>query len=305
MDPHAQAIFDFVKNDRDHGANVLAREMLSRIEVWVSNLDSLFLTELDELAQALAKCRPSMAPIYNCAERWHQQLQTLSPSVDVKQAVLEELSKVRTALLTANQAIAEHCLEMLKELPLAPSKPIPLKARATKDKICIFTHSYSSSVETLFKAMVGENMKFRVILTTSYPGLEGKALAEKLNGLKIGVTLIPDTQAALFMPEADLVIVGCDTCLADGFMVNKCGTHLLALSAKEQQKPFWFLADSFKHSQLKRSELKLEEMDTAELEAPSGDFILPRNIYFEPVPRSLYTGWIDELGVHTKIRKQT
>ena len=287
MESKAQAILDFVVQDRLHGANSLAREMLLRIENWVHELDSLFLTELDELAQALTTCRPSMAPIGNCADRWHQQLQTLEPSVDVKAAVLEELGKVRTALLSANQSIAEHCRALISS-----------EAGSNKEPLCIFTHSYSSAVETLMESLVASALPFRVVMTTSYPGFEGQNFAAKLNDLKIETTLIPDTQAAILLPECDYVILGADMLLEDRHVINKCGTYLIAAAAKELHKPLWFLADTFKHSHLKRPAITLEEMDVSELNAPSGDYIQVRNIYFEAVPSNLYTGWIDEQGVH-------
>ncbi len=280
MDPKAQAIVDFVKSDRDHGANQLAREMLNRLEDWVQGLDSTFLTEMDEVAQALMTCRPSMAPIGNCARRWHERLQSLSPSLDVKSAILLEIQEVVKDLVSANQKIAQHCREILPDNP------------------CLFTHSYSSAVATLFEYLVLEGIPFSVILTTSYPGFEGNKLAAQLETMAVETLIIPDTQVGMFIGGCDMAIVGCDTLIPDEGFINKCGTYLLALAAKDQGKPLWVLADTFKHRNCKLKDVSLEEMDISEIQAPVGVHVEAKNIYFEPVSKALISGWIDEQGIH-------
>ncbi|WP_020410424.1 translation initiation factor eIF-2B [Hahella ganghwensis] len=280
MDPKARAIIDFVVADRDHGANQLAREMLGRLEEWVQENDSIFLTEMDEVAQALMTCRPSMAPIGNCAARWHHRLQSLSPAVDVKSAILQELHGVVEDLLSANQKIAQHCQAILPDNP------------------CLLTHSYSSAVAAFMEYMVLEGRPFNVMLTTSYPGMEGLRLAEQLDKLEVETTIIPDTQIGILIDDCDLVVVGCDSLVPRQGFVNKCGTYLLALSAREKGKPFWVLADTFKHRDCKLKDIVLEEMDASDLHVPMGDHLQARNIYFERIPESLISGWIDENGVH-------
>jgi len=47
----------------------------------------------------------------------------------------------------------------------------------------------------------------------------------------VGVTLITDAQAALFVGGADLVLLGADALSTRG-AVNKAGSHLLALAAR-------------------------------------------------------------------------
>ncbi|OZG72838.1 hypothetical protein BTA51_12735 [Hahella sp. CCB-MM4] len=280
MDPRAQAIIDFVKTDRDHGANQLAREMLQRLEEWVQELDSTFLTEMDEVAQVLMTCRPSMAPIGNCATRWHERLQSLSPSLDVKTAIIQELQEVVEDLVSVNQKIAQHCREILPESPR------------------LMTHSYSSAISTLFEYLVLEGVPFSAVLTTSYPGLEGNKLAVQMEKLEVETVIVPDTQIGMFINECDLLVIGCDTLIpAEGF-INKCGSYLMALAAKDQGKPLWVLADTFKHRNCKLKDVPLEEMDISEIHAPVGDHLDTRNVYFEPVPKKLMTGWIDENGVH-------
>ena len=69
---------------------------------------------------------------------------------------------------------------------------------------------------------------------------------------------ITDAQGGLF-DQADAVLVGADALLADGTLVNKAGTYLLALAAKDQNVPFWVCAESFKCTTTPADAFALEE----------------------------------------------
>lgn len=111
------------------------------------------------------------------------------------------------------------------------------------------------------------------------------------------VTLITDAQMGLFVPQADLVLTGCDCWLADHHFVNKSGTLLLALAARHFGKPFWVLADTFRDSPETSESVRLEEITPTELQAPEGLWITTRNVYFESVPDALISGRVSEQGV--------
>ena len=66
--------------------------------------------------------------------------------------------------------------------------------------------------------------------------------AQTLAAAGMRVTLLTDAEAGLFIPECAAVVVGADSILADGAVVNKAGTYLLALAAhanRPQRVPFW------------------------------------------------------------------
>jgi len=185
---------------------------------------------------------------------------------------------VTSELENASAAIARHA-----------SRQIPADA-------VVMTHSASSVVIELFHLLAQRKQNFSVICTQSSPGLEGHKLAKTLNDMGVPVTLITDAQIGLFIPRADVVMTGCDTWLADGHFINKSGTRLLALAAHADHKPFWVLGDSFRQSNQTSDDVSLEEMPVTELHAPDGEWITPRNIYFETVPDYLVTGGINEQG---------
>ncbi|MEQ9547135.1 MAG: initiation factor 2B [Marinobacter sp.] len=269
FDDTARDLLERLRNDHESGATALALRTLSDLAVYTEDADR---DDLAALLEALRNARPSMLVIDNALARVESQL------ADGK-SPLAAINHVTRELESASVTIAQYARQQI------PSNAV------------IMTHSASSVVIALFRLLVRKRHRFSVICTQSSPGFEGHQLALILNDLKVPVTLITDAQMGLFVPRADMVITGCDTWLADGHFINKSGTRLLALAARAHKKPFWVLGDSFRHSGQTSGEATLEEMPASELNAPEGDWITPRNIYFETIPESLVTGRISEQGV--------
>jgi translation initiation factor 2B subunit (eIF-2B alpha/beta/delta family) len=82
--------------------------------------------------------------------------------------------------------------------------------------------------------------------------------------------------AALYsaLADIDIVVVGADAVTPET-VVNKVGTALVALAARERRKPIWVLCGSAKF-------------------APAG-WRLQLAQLFEEVPRAWFTGVIDDL----------
>jgi translation initiation factor eIF-2B subunit delta len=278
MDAKAHAIVQTVREDHEAGAAQLAARALALLQVWLRQ-GPVSAAELEALLQALTEARPSMVPLANAVARCRRQLdwdhdgqQLSAQATHVVTAVLEQLQQ-------ANDRVARNACTL-----------VPKGAS-------ILTHSRSSQVLALFRLLAERRHPFSVICTQSSPGNEGFTLARELDQLGVQVTLITDAQAGLFMAEADLVLSGCDSWLPDRRFINKSGTYLVALAARDQRKPCWVLADSFKESPHTRQAVTLEEMAPEELGAPAGARIRARNIYFETVPVRLISGRVSELGV--------
>jgi ribose 1,5-bisphosphate isomerase len=73
------------------------------------------------------------------------------------------------------------------------------------------------------------------------------------------------------MNQIDRVIVGADAVSANGAVVNKIGTSLMALAAREARTHFFVAAESYKFSpETMFGELvKIEERDASEIISPS------------------------------------
>lgn len=272
LETPARAVLAQLEQDTRSGASQLALVTLRNLQAYVAR-EPHPARELGPLLEALACARPSMRVIGNTITRLQEKL---SQQPGKATQVIAELI---TALETATGDLVRHARTLIK-----PGDTL-------------LTHSASSVVIRLFTELAAEGFEFSVICTQSSPGFEGHTLARELDRLGVPVTLITDAEMGLFVPQADLVLTGCDCWLADHHFLNKSGTLLLALAARHFGKPFWVLADTFRDSPETAGAIRLEEMAAGELKAPEGARITVRNVYFEPIPDTLISGRVSEQGV--------
>ena len=110
------------------------------------------------------------------------------------------------------------------------------------------------------------------------------------------VEYIIDAAIGNHIQQADAAVVGADRILADGSVVNKCGTSLLALAAQYYKKPLYVIADGSKCVKYGADNLSLEEMPITELGAPCSPYIYPHNFYFDVTDAALIDKYITECG---------
>jgi translation initiation factor 2B subunit (eIF-2B alpha/beta/delta family) len=131
-------------------------------------------------------------------------------------------------------------------------------------------------------------------------------MAQELQQHGFAVTVITDAQADIFLPQCRAVVVGADSVLANGDVLNKAGTALLGWAARGHQIPFYVLCETLKISprrwipdpaQLQENLHMLEEKEGSEVwdQVPPG--IAVRNFYFDRTPAALVSAWITEDGV--------
>jgi translation initiation factor 2B subunit (eIF-2B alpha/beta/delta family) len=127
--------------------------------------------------------------------------------------------------------------------------------------------------------------------------MEGRNLAERLAGEGVNVLLVVDAAAAMFMESVDVAVVGADSVLYDGSFVNKVGTRIVALAARDQGAPFYVVCSTSKFNVMNYlgRGVTLEEKEPSEVAEIEG--VNVRNPYFEVVPSRLVTGIITEMGV--------
>lgn len=237
--------------------------------------------DLNAFAVDLQQTRPSMAILVNIIDAWREEINQNSHSnlSTLKQVSLDKANSLMVQSSQANERIVQHVCGLVAE------------------NSAILTHSLSSTITSCFIELVKKNIS--AIITESRPGNEGLIVAEKLSKLGIETQYITDAQLGLFMPKADVVLVGADSILADGSVVNKAGTYLTALAAHDAETPFYVCAESFKQSRKTIETIQLEEIDSAELNLPELPHVVPRNIYFDITPAKLITGRVNEHGIKT------
>lgn len=79
---------------------------------------------------------------------------------------------------------------------------------------------------------------------------EGEKMVEDLRALNIESTLVLDSAIGYIMESIDFVFCGAEGVMESGGIINRIGTFTMALCAKEMNKPFYVLTESFKFSRL-------------------------------------------------------
>jgi translation initiation factor 2B subunit (eIF-2B alpha/beta/delta family) len=282
----------WVRDDRAHGASALAREAAAILrDCALQGLEPgadarAALRQVHQAARALAASRPSMVAVANTVGRiWAEAYAATgsgrrAPSSVVAGYVLARVEQIAEEMLvawaTASEQIANHVRPYL---------------RGT-----LLTHSLSGTVQAALLAC--KEQIERVYVTEGRPRCEGRTTAQALAAAGMAVTLLTDAEAGLFISECAAVVVGADSILADGAVVNKAGTYLLALAARANRPkpvPFLALAETLKIAPFKQPHL--EEMDPAEVISPAElPGVSARNIYFDRTPAALVSAIITERG---------
>lgn len=273
-----------IRDDRQHGASELARRALALLAVAARTLPATDAAQLREhltrLATALAMTRPSMAPLQNLLRRWREDLAVVDVGMDLALGRHAAAERAETLILASRQAVAA-CAAQAASL---------LGSRRT-----LMTHSLSSTVVEVCRQLKERDL--RMIVTEARPLAEGRQLAQQLAAWQVPTTYITDAQMGLFVAQADAVLVGADSVLADGAVVNKAGSYLLALAAHDRGVPFYVCCESFKWRGVDEPRPELEEMAAAELGVPDWPAVAVRNVYFDLTPARLVSAWIAETGV--------
>lgn len=128
-----------------------------------------------------------------------------------------------------------------------------------------------------------------VSIATSAPGREGIGVAEHLSHAGLDVTLLPDAALARRLAEApiDAVVVGADTVLSSGAVINKIGTRSVALAAHQQNVPLFVACATDKVSVDDRASDERTNPRTVYDGATDLDVWSPR---FDTTPADLVTG---------------
>lgn len=268
-------LLDDIGKDRIHGSTdlaILALDGIGKVAIASDVVDpEVFQQRMQSLIVSLQSCRPSMVALANLLERVR---------LPVSQFSTHEFETYR-------KLVIDHCTEAVRFAEQAQSRVVEEMVKLVKVDDVIMTHSISSTVKKIFEQL--SRTQVEIIVTESRPGNEGKVLAAYLVELGFKPTYITEAQIDLCMPKVTKVIVGADALLSDGSVINKCGTSLMAMSAKYHGVPVYVCAEAFK--QTNSTEYELEQMDPGELELDLAG-VEVSNIYFERVAAELITFWI-------------
>jgi ribose 1,5-bisphosphate isomerase len=266
-----------VRNDREHGSRWLVREaMLILRDLAAASFPSQEeqMQRLQQAGRTLAQARPAMAALA---------------------AAVGYILNVQGGPAAVAQAAEAHLQAYDKATELITTHASPLLQGR------LMTCSISGTVLDVLIAC--RQQIEEVVVLEGRPRYEGRVMAQSLSAQGIAVTLITDAQADIFLPSCTAVVVGADSVLANGDVLNKAGTALLAWAARGHHLPFYVLCETLKISAHRWSAdlSMLEEKEPEEVleQPPTG--VSVRNFYFDRTPYKLITGLLTERG---PLRKQ-
>ncbi|RLG60366.1 ribose 1,5-bisphosphate isomerase, partial [Candidatus Geothermarchaeota archaeon] len=112
----------------------------------------------------------------------------------------------------------------------------------------ILTHCNSQAAISVIIHAKKQGKRLRVFVTETRPKMQGLLTAAQLSKEGIPTTLIIDSAVRFFMPKIDKVIVGADAIAANGAVINKIGTSMIALAAHEARVRLMVAAETYKFS---------------------------------------------------------
>lgn len=256
-----------IKADRVHGASQLSRQALKVLKSVIekgSGTKDDFLERLKKVGNRLIKVRPGIAPIANITARLIYEVFQVSKE--------KELDFLRDFAYSRTEELERFSKLMLE-------KAAAHGAEIIEDNDKIITCSYSSTIKEVFRMAHRGEKKVRVwVLESKYKNRSyGKIMAEELCRQKIFARIVPDVAIKDCISEVRKVLVGADSVLRDGGLVNGMPTYELALSAKGKL-PFYVVCETLKFNpRVSSKQVKLEEG-------------------FDLTPPELITGIITEVG---------
>ena len=253
-------------------------------------------------------------------------------AINLKWAVNRMLKKLLAAshnevlkiALEEAQLICEEDVKFCENIGLNGLKIIEEIYNKKKDTVNILTHcnagwlatiDWGTATSPIYHAHK-KGIKVHVWVDETRPRNQGASLTSyELNEEGVPNTIIADNTGGILMQrgEVDMCIVGTDRTIATGDVVNKIGTYLKALAAKDNNVPFYVALPSstidWETKDFK--DIPIEERNSEELSHVEGldennnvkkILIYPKkskamNLAFDVTPAKYVTGLITEKGV--------
>ena len=270
------------------------------------------LSFLKKSSEELIASRPTAINLKWAVERMMKKLTGINEK-DILKVALEEA-----------KAIKEEDEEFCKKIGLNVLQIIEEISNKKKDIVNILTHcnagwlatiDWGTATSPIYHAHQ-KGIKVHVWVDETRPRNQGANLTSyELNEEGISNTVITDNAGGILMQrgQVDMCIVGTDRTLSNGDVCNKIGTYLKALSAKDNNVPFyvalpsstidWSIKD---HKQIPIEERNSEELSYVEGIDENNEIkkvrIYPQkskslNLAFDVTPAKLVTGLITEKGI--------
>ena len=270
------------------------------------------LSFLKKSSEDLIASRPTAINLKWAVDRMMKKLSGVNEK-DILNIALDEV-----------KAIVEEDVSFCKNIGLNGLKIIEEISNKKKNTVNILTHcnagwlatiDWGTATSPIYHAHQ-KGIKIHVWVDETRPRNQGANLTSyELNEEGISNTVITDNAGGILMQrgQVDMCIVGTDRTLSNGDVCNKIGTYLKALSAKDNNIPFYVALPSstIDWSIKDHKKIPIEERNSEELSHVEGIDenkkikkvrIYPQktkslNLAFDVTPAKLVTGLITEKGI--------
>ncbi len=274
LPPSVEESIQEIAEDHTSGASRIARLALQTMTLLVVDQRGHPNPEdLKEAARRISDAQPAMAVVHNVVHMFAQLVVEGQDPMAIG-------GQIRSELDTAQERVARSFLKV------AP------------DAAEVVTTSFSDNVLATLQLAHEKGRITNVTVLEARPLLEGRFLAIALKEAGIPAILAPDALGPSLVANAGYVLVGADSVLRDGSVVNKIGSYGLALAAKEHGKPFYVACETLKFDARHDagSWPGSPSMNPRELWENPPEKVDVVNRYFEIVPAKLVTMVVTERG---------
>lgn len=287
-------VVEDIKTMRIRGAGRIARAAVKALviasESVVSDDDKTYLRRVKDAAKILVETRPTAVSLPNGLRY-------------VLNKVLRDYEAGVTDVRALKKSLKRYAKEFIKSSKEAIKRIGGYGAGRIEDGDLVLTHCNSSVALSVILTAHSEGKDVKVIATETRPRFQGRLTAKILDKAGVDVTLIVDSAVRYFMNKVDKVVVGADAIAANGAVVNKIGTSMVALAAHEARVPFMVAAETYKFSPdtLFGKLIVIEERDYTEVVPKSWlkdkKHVRIRNPAFDVTPPEYIDLIITEVGV--------
>ncbi len=274
-----------IKSLKIQGAEAVAKAAANAILLTVKKSKSKtsvkFIQELEKAKEILIATRPTEPAMRNGLNYITNHLSS-NDVEEIKKEVIKRINFVLEHFEKAQSIVEE------------------ITSQKIKKGMVVYTHCHSSTVvRSLIKAK-SKGIKFKVNNTETRPLFQGRTTAKDLAKAGIPVTFFIDSAARLALKKADIALIGADAITADGKVINKIGSELIAEVANKYDVPVYVCTDSWKFDPLTifGKDVKIEERNPNEVWKNPPKNVKVANFAFEKIDPELITGVITELGIY-------
>jgi translation initiation factor eIF-2B subunit delta len=267
MDIFAQ--IEKIKSDNSSGASQIARNALQTLRTYVKsnkNNNKKVKENFMEISKKLFEARPNMAPVQNLIAQIAYEIKIFNE---------HDLDTIRKFALSKINELYELSITSIKESAEYASNII-----ASFD--VLVTCSFSSTVFETIKFISQKRKNFKILIAQSKVDNinYGEFLKNSIKLKNVTTKIFPDEQMLKYTSKSNCGLIGTDSILSNGSIINGTPSYELAKASRQCDIPFYSVCETTKVNVLNYL---------------GHDINLKKG--FDIIPSNLITGIITEKGI--------